>query len=101
MDERHTGVELGSCAWLRLIILQDSQTDPFSQESRKAKVQNAGGATRRCDGSGSEAVAKHRQAALRFGFGRFILQNVPVFSEAAVLDPDNIRGDPSNRPAIS
>jgi len=51
--------------------------------------------------SGSEAVAKHRQAALRFGFGRFILQNIPVFSKAAVLDPDNIRGDPGNRPAVS
>jgi len=50
---------------------------------RRAR-ENAGGT----DGSGSEAVAKHRQAALRFGFGRFILQNIPVFGEAAVLDPD-------------
>jgi hypothetical protein len=31
-------------------------------------------------------IAKHRQAALRFGFGRFILQNIPVFSEAATRD---------------
>ena len=45
--------------------------------------------------------SKHRQAALRFGFGRFILQNIPVFGETAVLDPDNIRGDPGNRPAVS
>ena len=52
-------------------------------------------------GSGSEAVAKHRQAALRFGFGRLVLQDVPVFGKAAVLDPDNIRGDPGNRPAGS
>src|SRR6476646_5977828 len=44
--------------------------------------------------SGSEAVAKHRQAALRFGFGRLVLQNVPVLGETTVLDPDNIRGDP-------
>ena len=46
-------------------------------------------------------IAKHRQAALRFGFGRFILQNIPMLGEAAVLDPDNIRGDPSNWPAVS
>jgi len=42
-------------------------------------------------GSGSEAVAKHRQAALRFGFGRLVLQDVPAFGQAAVLDSDNIR----------
>jgi hypothetical protein len=41
-------------------------------------------------GSGSEALAKHRHAALRFGFGRLVLQNVPVFGQAAVLDSDNI-----------
>jgi hypothetical protein len=46
-------------------------------------------------------IAKRGQAALRFGFSRFILQNIPVFSEAAVLDPDNIRGDPGNRLSIS
>src|SRR6266481_883666 len=46
------------------------------------------------NGSGSEVFAKHRHAVLRFGFRRFVLQNVPVFSEAAVLDPDNIRCDP-------
>jgi hypothetical protein len=39
-------------------------------------------------------IAKHRQAALRFGFGRVILQDIPVFSEAALFDPDNIRRDP-------
>src|SRR5436853_7924966 len=46
-------------------------------------------------------VAKHRQTALRFGFCRFVLQDVPMFGQAAVLDPDNIRGDPGNRPAES
>jgi hypothetical protein len=46
------------------------------------------------DGSGSELTAKHGQPALRFGFGRLILQNIPVFSEAAVFDPDNVRADP-------
>jgi hypothetical protein len=35
------------------------------------------------------------------GFGRFTLQNIPVFSEAAVLDPYNVGGDPSNRRAMS
>jgi hypothetical protein len=34
-------------------------------------------------------------------FGRFVLQDIPVFGKAAVLDPDNIRGDPGNRPAGS
>jgi hypothetical protein len=52
-------------------------------------------------GSGSEAIAKHRQAALGFGFGRLVLQDVPVFGKAAVLDPDNIRGDPGDSPADS
>jgi hypothetical protein len=42
-------------------------------------------------GSGGETIAKHRQAALRFGFGRLVLQDVPVFGQAAVLDSDNIR----------
>jgi hypothetical protein len=46
-------------------------------------------------------IAKHRQTALRFGFGRFILQNIPMFGEVAVLNPDNIHGDPSNWPAVS
>ena len=50
---------------------------------------------------GSEVIAKHRQAALRFGFCHFVLQDVPVFGKAAVLDPDDIRGDPGNGPAVS
>ena len=52
-------------------------------------------------GSGREAVAKHRQAALRFGLCHLVLQDVPVFGQAAVLDPDNVRGDPGDRPAGS
>ena len=32
-----------------------------------------------------------------FGFGRFILQDIPVFGETAILDSDNIRGDPVSR----
>jgi hypothetical protein len=46
-------------------------------------------------------IAKHRQAALRFGFCRLVLQDVPVFGEAAVLDPDNVCGDPGNWRAVS
>jgi hypothetical protein len=46
-------------------------------------------------------IAKHRQAAFRFGFCRFILQDVPVFGKAAILDPDNVRGDPGNWRATS
>jgi hypothetical protein len=33
-------------------------------------------------GSGGEVVAKHRQTALRFGFCRLVLQDVPVFGKA-------------------
>src|SRR5216684_7326489 len=50
---------------------------------------------------GSEVIAEHRQAALRFGFGRFILDDIPVLGEAAVFDPDNVRGDPGNWRAMS
>jgi hypothetical protein len=74
---------------------------PFAKATACQGKRRRRGKTMRCGGSGSEALAKHRQAALRFGFGRFILQNIPVFSEAAVLDPDNVRGDPSNWPAVS
>ena len=48
-----------------------------------------------------KCVAEHRQAAFRFGYRRLILQDVPVFSEAPVLDLDYIRGDPGGGPAIA
>src|SRR6266576_632042 len=51
--------------------------------------------------SGGEVIAKHWQPALRFGFCRLVLQYIPVFGKAAVLDPDNIRSDPGNGPADS
>src|ERR1700731_2106785 len=44
---------------------------------------------------------KHRQTAFRLSFCCLVLQNVPVLGQAAVLDPDNIRGDPGNRRAMS
>ena len=46
-------------------------------------------------------IAKHRQAALRFGFCRFVLQYVPVLCETTILDPDNIGGDPGNGTAMN
>ena len=45
--------------------------------------------------------AEHRQPALRLFPGCFVSQDVPVLDKAAVLDPDNIRGDPGNRLAGS
>jgi hypothetical protein len=37
---------------------------------------------------------EHRQTASRLPFGRFILQNIPVFREHAVGCPDDVGGDP-------
>jgi hypothetical protein len=48
-----------------------------------------------------ETVAEHRQAAFRFGFCRLVLQDVPVFGETAVLDPDHVRGNPGDGPTIA
>jgi hypothetical protein len=44
---------------------------------------------------------KHRQTALRLRFGRFILQNIPVFREHTVGHSDNIGGDPIFGPSSS
>jgi hypothetical protein len=38
---------------------------------------------------------------LRLGFGRFVLQNIPVFRKHAVGHSDNIGGDPISRPSSS
>jgi hypothetical protein len=74
---------------------QRSEVKMFRGESLTAGELKANSA------SLAKPVAEHRQAALRFGFGRLVLQDVPVFGKAAVLDPDNIRGDPGDRPAGS
>ena len=37
---------------------------------------------------------EHRETALRLGFGRFVLQDNPVFGEHAVGHSGNIGGDP-------
>jgi hypothetical protein len=44
---------------------------------------------------------EHRQTASRLGFGRFILQNIPVFREHAVGHSDEIGGDPISGPSSS
>ena len=49
----------------------------------------------------TEAVAKHRKAADRFRLGRLVLQHVPVLLKKAVFEPDNVGGDPGDRPSSS
>ena len=44
--------------------------------------------------SGSEAIAEHRQSAARFSLGRFVLKDVPVLGGLAVLDADDVSGNP-------
>jgi hypothetical protein len=44
---------------------------------------------------------EHRQTASRLRFGRFILQNIPVFREHAVGYSDDIGGDPISGPSSS
>src|SRR3981189_19928 len=41
-----------------------------------------------------KAVAEHRQSALRFGCGRFVLEYVPMLGQNAVLDPHHGGGPP-------
>ena len=42
---------------------------------------------------------EHRQTALRLGFGRFVLQNIPVLREHVIGDADDIGSDPIPRPS--
>jgi AraC-like DNA-binding protein len=41
-----------------------------------------------------EFLAEHRQSALRFGPGRFVLQHIPMFREDAVGDTRDVHGNP-------
>ena len=41
-----------------------------------------------------ETIAKHRETADGFRFGRLILKNVPVLGELAVFETDDVGGDP-------
>jgi hypothetical protein len=52
------------------------------------------------DMSAGEAVAEHRQPAGRLGLGRLVLKHVPVLDELAVLESDDVGGDPGGRPAM-
>src|SRR5271163_2611201 len=51
--------------------------------------------------SGGEAIAEHRQAADGLGLRRLVLDDVPVFGELAVLEADDIGGDPRRREAVA
>jgi hypothetical protein len=44
--------------------------------------------------SGRETIAEHREAANRFRLGRLVLKDVPVLGELAVLETDDVGGDP-------
>ena len=48
-----------------------------------------------------EAVAEHRQPADGLGLGRLVLQDVPVLGELAVLDADDVGGDPGRGAPIA
>src|ERR1700675_900877 len=48
-----------------------------------------------------KALAEHRQSADRLGPGRLVLQNVPMFGELAVLETDDIGGNPGGWTAIA
>src|ERR1700730_3601693 len=41
-----------------------------------------------------KAVAEHGQSALRFGLGRLVLEDIPVFGQHTVGDPHDVSGDP-------
>src|SRR5258707_14713416 len=41
-----------------------------------------------------EFLAEHRQTALRFGPGRFVLQHIPMFGEDAIRDSHNVHSNP-------
>ena len=51
--------------------------------------------------SGSEAIAEHRQSAARFSLGRFVLKGVPVLGGLAVLDADDVSGNPGRGAAVA
>ena len=44
--------------------------------------------------SGRKSVAEDRQAAHGFAFRRLVLKHVPMLGEFAVLDANDISGDP-------
>ncbi len=50
--------------------------------------------------SARECVAEHWKAADRFGFGRLVLQDVPMLFQQTVFESDNVGGDPRGGPSI-
>jgi hypothetical protein len=50
---------------------------------------------------GGKALAEHRQPANRLSAGCLVLQNVPMFGELAVLETDDIGGDPGGGTAVA
>ena len=51
--------------------------------------------------SGWKALAEHRQARHGFGLRRLVLEDVPVLGELAVLDADDVSGDPRRQAAVA
>jgi hypothetical protein len=50
-----------------------------------------------CAGSFRELVPKHGHSTLRFVFGSFVLNCVPVLGENVVFDTENVGHNPVNR----
>src|ERR1700730_143643 len=48
-----------------------------------------------------KALAEHRQPADRLGADCLVLQNIPVFGELAVLETDDIGGNPDRGTAVA
>src|SRR5437016_11143072 len=71
--------------------------EPISRDSRQAIATAAAHSLLSTRKPGPE----HRYPALRPGFGRFVLQNVPVLHEQSVGDAKDVRGNPVPRPSIS
>src|SRR5882762_11371714 len=44
-----------------------------------------------------KTCAEHRSFTLRLFFGHFILNDIPMFDQKAVLDTNNVRGNPIHR----
>jgi hypothetical protein len=51
--------------------------------------------------STGEGISEHWETAFRFSFGRLVLKHVPMFGEAAILDPDHVCGYRCNGTAVA
>src|ERR1700730_2264077 len=50
------------------------------------------------DESIREAIAEHREPALRLGFRRFVLKHIPMLGELPVFEADDVGSDPGRLP---